>query len=152
MKKYVFTFAAFFVMCMASLAMVSCSDDDDDKDNSETQKSVLIGKWAMTNLISEYDGETDTESFEVSEEYDVIIFNEDGTCRNYAKIGEDQYDWDDKGSWNLSNETTLKLLFYGVGQQTVKVLKLTATTLSFEATVTDEGDTYKYTATYQKVN
>lgn len=136
-------------MCMASLAMVSCSDDD-EKDDSEVQKSELVGKWVLTNLITEYGGETDTESFKVSEEADVIIFNEDGTCRNYAKWGND-YDWDDKGNWNLS-DTTLKLLFYGEGQQTAKVLKMTATTLSFECSVTDEGETYKYTATYQKVN
>lgn len=81
-------------MCMASLAMVSCSDDD-EKDDSEVQKSELVGKWVLTNLITEYGGETDTESFKVSEEADVIIFNEDGTCRNYAKWGN-EYDWDVK--------------------------------------------------------
>ncbi|WP_278630095.1 DUF5004 domain-containing protein [Parabacteroides goldsteinii] len=156
MKKYVFTIAAFFVMCMASLAMVSCSDDD--KEDSKTDESLLIGKWALSNLIYEDESETETDSFETSEEADVIIFNEDGTCRNYCKPndqagpGIDPYDWNDYGEWKLVNSTSLKLLFYGEGQQTVKVLKMTASTLSFEASITDEGDSYKYTMIYQKVN
>ena len=57
-------------MCMASLALVSCSDDDDEKDDSQVDKSVLIGKWVLTNYTDEYteDGktETDTESCEVA--------------------------------------------------------------------------------------
>ena len=149
MKKYLFSFVAFFVMCMASLAMVSCSDDD--KDDSQVEKSALVGKWVLTNLIYEDASETDSETFNVSEEADVVLLNEDGSCRNYSKVG-DLYDWDDKGNWSLSDDTTLKLLFYGEGQQTVKVLKMTATTLSFECSLEDERDTYKYTATYQKVN
>lgn len=152
MKKYVFTFVAFFVMCMASLAMVSCSDDDDD--DPQVDKSTLVGKWVLTNLVYEDENENESDSFKVSEEVDVILLNEDGSCRNYCFIAEyDDYDWDDKGNWSLSDDTTLKLLFYGEGQQTVKVLKMTATTLSFECSLKDdEGDAYKYTATYQKVN
>lgn len=153
MKKHVLTFVAFFVMCMASLAMVSCSDDD-DKDDSQVDKSALVGKWVLTNLIEEDESGTDTDSFEVSEEADVILLNEDGSCRNYCEVlmnGKIEYDWDDKGSWILSDNTTLKLLFYGEGQQTVKVLKMTDTTLSFECSITDDEYSYKYTATYQKV-
>ena len=130
--------------------MVSCSDDD-DKDDPQVDKSVLIGKWVLTNLIEEDESGTDTDSFKTTEEVDVIIFNEDGTCRNYSKVG-DLYDWDDKGIWNLSANTTLKLLFYGEGQQTVKVLKMTATTLSFECSLSYDGEAYKYTATYEKVS
>lgn len=141
---------------MASLALVSCSDDDDEKDDSQVDKSVLIGKWVLTNYTDEYteDGktETDTESYEVSDEEDVILFNEDGSCQNYCKYGDDDYDWNDKGSWSLVDKTTLKLLFFGEGQQTAKILKLTETTLSFESTVDyGDGSVSKYTATYQKV-
>ena len=39
---------------MASLALVSCSDDDDEKDDSQVDKSVLIGKWVLTNYTDEY--------------------------------------------------------------------------------------------------
>lgn len=137
---------------MASLALVSCSDDD-EKDDSSEEKTSLVGKWVLTNLayVDEADAsENETKSFDVSKEADVILFNEGGTCRNYSKVGDD-YDWDDKGSWSLS-DTTLKLLFYGEGQQTAKVLKMTATTLSFECSITDEEyGNYKYTMTYQKV-
>lgn len=156
MKKYVFTFVAFFVMCMASLAMVSCSDDDDD--DPQVDKSTLVGKWVLTNLAYEDESENESDSFKVSEESDVILLNEDGSCRNYCKPydqagpGTDPYDWNDYGEWELINSTSLKLLFYGEGQQTVKVLKMTATTLSFECSLKDDGEVYKYTMTYQKVN
>ena len=152
MKKNLFYL--FALICSMSL-FTACSDDDDEKDDSQVDKSVLIGKWVLTNYTDEYteDGktETDTESCEVADEVDVILFNEDGSCQNYAKVGDD-YDWNDKGSWSLVDKTTLKLLFFGEGQQTAKILKLTETTLSFESTVDyGDGSVSKYTATYQKV-
>lgn len=146
MKKHVFTFVAFFVMCMASLDLVSCSDDD--KDDSQVDKSILVGKWVMINLVEEYGDETLSYSFDVSEEEDIVLFNENGSCFNYNDKG-----WFDKGNWSLS-DTTLKLLFYGEGQQTVKILKMTETIFTFECLLENEkkeGEFFKCTATYQKV-
>lgn len=155
MKKYVFKFMTFFVMCMTSLIIISCSDNEDDY---QVDKSSLVGKWVLINLVYEVESENDSDSYDVSEEVDVILLNEDGSCRNYCKPieqaapGIDPYDWNDYGEWDLVNSISLKLLFYGEGQQIVKVLKMTTTTLSFECSLSSEGETYKYTATYKKVS
>lgn len=149
-KKICMLLSIMMTMCF----FVSCGDDD-GKDDSQVDKSLLVGKWVLTNLVTEDESGTDTESYAVSEEVDVIIFTEDGSCRNYSEVeinGKKEYDWDDKGNWSLVDDKTLKLLFYGEGQQTVKVLKMTATTLSFECSLSFEGENYKYTATYQKVS
>ena len=42
MKKYLFSFVAFFVMCMASLALVSCGDDDE-----ESGSDSIVGSWVV---------------------------------------------------------------------------------------------------------
>jgi len=152
MKKHVFTFMTFFVVCM-TLMMVSCSDDDKNKDD---KKSFLIGKWVLVYSYyeTEYGSIFEDESL-VSEEEDVIVFKEDGVCRNYFKIDDTVYDWDDYGEWELVDDSYLKLLFYGEGQQIVTISELTQTYLTFEYNDgIDEynGTKYKMIMRYQKVD
>lgn len=153
MKKHVFTFMAFFVICM-SFIMVSCSDDENDKDK-EAREEMLIGKWVMTYCFYEDEDEEEDRDYDISEEYDVIILREDGVCRNYCKSFDNiSYDWNDYGEWAVMNDNKLKLLFYGEGENIVTINRLTETTLSFELNGIDEDDgmPYTYKITYKKVD
>lgn len=157
MKKQVFTFMTFFVMCM-TLMMISCSDDDKDKDDEKASEEILIGKWVLVHSVYENDTEFEEDDDDVSKENDVIVFENEGVCHNYCKIanvapGIDPYDWNDYGKWKFMDNSSLRLLFYGEGQQIVKVLKLTSTILSFECTIDyKDGEIGHYTMTYQKVD
>lgn len=151
MNKYVFMFVTFFVMLMA-LIMVSCSDDDKEKDDI---KSFLIGKWVLVYSYyeDEYGSIFEDESL-VSEEEDVIVFKEDGVCRNYLK-DETVYVWDDYGEWKLVDDSYLRLLFYDSGQQIVSIIELTQTSLTFEyndGIDENNGIKYKMIMRYQKVD
>ncbi len=166
MKKLVFTFMAFFVMCMASLAMVSCSDDEKDKDDKKTQEELLIGKWVLTHFEGKdsdgntLEGDKENEDYPISEEVDVIEFDEDGSCHNYSKVlinDKVDYDWDNYGEWSLQG-TSLTLLFDGRKNKTVKLTQLTSNILTFEYEGQyidyDTGETVFYydCYTYQKVD
>lgn len=163
-------------MVSLSLFFWSCGDDDPGKDPEIPETSVLeellIGKWDLAKKETYYDnGEIEVDIYD-DEEYegDVIIFNEDGTCRNYDCLTKDIdvwwdygydghyniFDWDDKGKWEFLDQDRLVLLFYGEGRQEVRLLELTDEILSFECYVEDEdGDEDRncnYKMTYRKSN
>lgn len=167
-------------MVSLSLFFWSCGDDDPGKDPEIPETSVLeellIGKWDLAKMETYYDnGEIFVNSYdEVVDydqlEYEVIVFNEDGTCRNYSCYSKDLdywkecgydgqgriFDWDDKGKWEFLDQDRLVLLFYGEGRQEVRLLELTDEILSFECYVEDEdGDeayNCNYRMTYRKSN
>lgn len=152
MKKHVFIFMAFFVMC-STLMMVSCSDDDKGEND---KKSFLIGKWVLVySYYEDEHGSIFEDEYLVSEEEDVIVFKEDGVCRNYLKNNDTVYERDDYGEWKLVDDSYLKLLFDGEGQQIVTISELTQTSLTFEYNDgIDEyiGIKYKMIMRYQKVD
>lgn len=136
-------------MCLA-FSLTSCKDDEEK--GKDMDESLLIGKWALVNMLYEDETETDEESYKASAEVDVIEFKKSGTCRNYCYIEDiDDYDWDDYGDWELSGNN-LSLLFYGVGQTTAKVESLTASRLTFVAAGKEDGESYRYEMTYQKID
>lgn len=155
-------FMAFFVMCMASLAMVSCGDDEKDKDDKKTQEELLIGKWVLTYIEckdsegNSIGGDKENGYIPISEEYDVIEFNEDGTCHNYAKFNGG-YDWNNYGEWNLKG-TSFTLCFDGDENKTVELIQLTSDilTIKYEGQYIDydtkETIIYYDSYTYQKVD
>lgn len=143
---------AFFVMC-STLMMVSCSDDDKGEND---KKSFLIGKWVLVySYYEDEHGSIFEDEYLVSEEEDVIVFKEDGVCRNYLKNNDTVYERDDYGEWKLVDDSYLKLLFDGEGQQIVTISELTQTSLTFEYNDgIDEyiGIKYKMIMRYQKVD
>lgn len=152
MKKHVFTFMAFFVICMSSLALFSCNDNDDDK---KIDDEILIGKWVLIEYTYESENGSYKDEYPIYEEEDVIVFKKSGVCHNYCYIKSlDDYDWNDYGEWESINNSSIKLLFYGEGEQIVTILNLTETILSFECNVIDEDDgTFsKYEMTYQRID
>lgn len=138
-----------FAMCLA-FSFTSCGDDEEK--GKDMDESLLIGKWALVHMVYEDETETDEESFKASEEEDVIEFKKSGACRNYCYVEYiDDYDWDDRGDWELSGDN-LSLLFYGMGQTTVQVESLTASRLTFTASGREDGESYRYEMTYQKID
>lgn len=138
-----------FAMCLA-FSFTSCGDDEEK--GKDMDESLLIGKWTLVREIYEDKADTWDNNYKASDEVDVIEFKKSGACRNYSYIEEiDDYDWDDRGDWALSGDN-LSLLFYGEGQTTVQVESLTASRLTFTANGREDGESYRYEMTYQKID
>lgn len=128
--------------------------DGEYEDNKEPFKGdYLIGNWVLTNLYLEDEYGHEQETYQVSDEEDVIQFMRNGSCRNFCVwqdySGQWKTDYDDVGSWNLKNDQ-LRLLYYGCGQQTVTLNQLTSNQLSFTGYVKEKRTTYKMA--YRKVD
>ena len=128
-------------------------DGEYEDDKESFNGDYLIGNWVLTNLYLEDEYGHEQETYQVSDEEDVIQFMRDGSCRNFCVwqdySGQWKTDYDDVGSWNLKNDQ-LRLLYYGCGQQTVTLNQLTSNELSFTGYVKEERTTYKMT--YRKVD
>ena len=152
MKKHVFTFMTFFVVCM-TLMMVSCSDDD-----KELSEEILVGKWVMIRYECEDNtGDKEIKKYSISDEYDIVELYEDGTCHNYCKlIDESIYHWDNYGKWILKDDK-LTLLYWGFGEEyEVQIIQLSSSLITIEHSFIDDKGPETLlgteTFTYQKID
>lgn len=132
-------------MMLMLVAFAACSDDDEKKESEQSiQKESLLGKWVMSKYVYIEDGETESEEFPTSEEFDVLVYNSDGTCRNYAWMSTGEYDYDHTDRWTLEgNLLTTPCL--GDSADTWTVVQFNGKTMTIEVSFEGDSESITYT-------
>lgn len=126
-------FKYLFIMFVAVMASVSCSNDDDEnfKDDFEDNSgdSALVGTWGWTELE---EGETITETVTFNENFSGTLVSSE-TFEGETESVFDNFTWS-------TNENKLRLIFNGE----TEILKYSISGDNLTVT-TDDGETIGFT-------
>lgn len=121
----------FMLLFVATIGMVSCSDDDG---GGQTTSGDIVGTWEMSafsfegSTTYEFDGETHTEDYYgVGKEMnDVLLtFNEDGTVTTNGKTFTVEMTWESEGEEITEEYPTETIINAGTWEKNGNTLILT---------------------------
>lgn len=141
--------------------MVACNKDKDNNSGNGGGNTSLVGNWRFEKEVAwdTEDGITETytytrDSMDACEKDDYLTFRADGTGTYYKGTLQCTFDSSGNEDFTYSLSADKKTLYtsQGTERDTTQIKDLTSSSFIMHYSETDEdGDTYRWETTYQKL-